>query len=189
MRRKFTYFAESNRKKMKRVFIIMTLVLVTASMWGQTAKVKWYTIQEAEQLIKKSPRPMMIDTYTDWCGWCKKLDADTFSNAVIAEILNTRFYPVKFNAEGKDPIVFQGDTYINDGKSGPTHQLAIKMIKGQTGYPNIVFFNDKIQLLTNVAGYMPPKDLEVILNFFADKAYEKQQTFEAYRQAFRGKVQ
>lgn len=154
---------------------------------GQKTSIKWYTIEDAEKMVKNSPRPIFIDTYTDWCGWCKKLDAETFSNPVIAEILNSRFYPVKFDAEGKDPVVFQGTTFINDGKSGKSHQLAIALLRGQMQYPNMVFFNEKLQLVTNVPGYQVPKDMEVILGYFADKAYENQK-FEDYSKSFKGKL-
>lgn len=155
--------------------------------FSQVKEVKWYTIEEAEKLIKTDPRPIFIDTFTDWCGWCKKLDQDTFSNPVIAEILNTRFYPVKFDAEGKEPVKFQGKTFINDGKAGRTHQLAIVLLKGQLGYPNIVFLNEKAELLTNFPGYRSAKAMEVLISYFAEKAYDRQ-NFEDFEKTFNGKV-
>jgi thioredoxin-related protein len=172
---------------MKKNLLVISIIAFSISAWGQKTTVKWYTIQEAEKLIQTDPRPMLVDTYTDWCGWCKKLDADTFSDPVIAEILNSKFYPVKFNAEGAEPVLFQGTTFINDGKSGRSHQLAIAMLKGQMSYPNLVFFNEKIQLVTNVPGFREPKDMEVLLSYFADKAYEKQ-NFEDYQKTFKGKL-
>lgn len=155
---------------------------------AQSVQVKWYTIQEAEKMVKSNPRPIVIDTYTDWCGWCKKLDQETFSNPVVAEILNTKFYAVKFNAEGKDPVTFLGRNFVNDGKSGRSHQLAIALLQGQMSYPNLVFFNEKLQLLTNVPGYREAKEMEVLLSFFADKAYEKV-NFQDYGKNFKGRVQ
>lgn len=172
---------------MKKALIALLLILPGTVLTAQKASVKWYTIQEAEKLAKANPRPLMIDTYTDWCGWCKKLDKDTFSNAVIAEILNTKFYPVKFDAEGASPVTFLGKSFVNDGKSGKTHQLAIALLNGKMSYPNLVFMNDQLQLLTNIAGYMEPKDIEPLLMFFAEKAYEKQ-NFEDYSKTFKGKL-
>jgi thioredoxin-related protein len=172
---------------MKIKLLILVLFSIIQSSYCQKTEVKWYTIQEAEKLIRESPRPMIVDTFTDWCTWCKKLDTATFSNPIIAEMLNNKFYPVKFDAEGKDSCRFQGTTFINDGKSGKAHQLAVAMLRGQMAYPNIVFFNEKIQLLTNVPGYRTAKEMEVLLRFFADKIYEKK-SFQDFEKSFVGRV-
>jgi thioredoxin-related protein len=173
---------------MKKILFISALIFNSVFVFSQEKAVKWFTLEEAVKLMQKNPRPILIDTYTDWCGWCKKLDKDTFSNPVIADILNNKFYPVKFDAEGKDPVVFQGTTYINDGKAGKAHQLAVAMLKGQLAYPNIVFFNEKIQLLTNFPGYIDAKQMEVLLSFIAEKAYDKQ-NYQDFQKSFVGKVQ
>lgn len=172
---------------MKNLLYTLVFLMVTVSMNGQGKAVKWYTIQEAEKLAKISPRPLVIDTFTDWCGWCKKLDQETFSNPVIAEILNTKFYPVKFNAEGKEPVTFQGMNFVNDGKAGKTHQFAVALLRGQLSYPNLVFFNEHFQLVTNVPGFRDAKEMEILLSFFADKAYEKT-SYQDYGKTFRSKI-
>jgi len=180
---------------MKKIFLFLLIVLAAHNSFAQAQSsynkaVKWYTIQEAEKLMKESPRPLFIDTYTDWCGWCKRMDQDTFTNSVIAEILNTKFYPVKFNAEGKDKVIFLGQTFVNDGKAGRTHQLAVALLYGQLSYPTVVFLtqdDDKLGV-TPVPGYRPPKEMEPLLSFFADKAY-KSKTWEEYHTSFVGKVQ
>ena len=66
--------------------------------------VKWMTFKEAFEANKKTPKPFLIDVYTDWCGWCKRMMATTYSNPAIAAYVNQNFYPVKFNAETKDSI-------------------------------------------------------------------------------------
>jgi thioredoxin-related protein len=158
---------------------------------SENSKIKWYTIQEAEKLNQQSPRTIFIDTYTDWCGWCKKMDKDTFTNSVISDLLNTRFYPVKFNAEGKESVTFHGTTYIFDGKSGDANQLAVQLLNGQLSYPTVVFLDIKPDgkiTVQPVPGYREPKDMEVLLSYFADKAYLNQK-WEDYQKTFKGKVQ
>ncbi|MBA4322756.1 MAG: thioredoxin, partial [Odoribacter sp.] len=177
-----------NKFIMKKAITILFAVLYSVLLFSQEKKIKWYSIEEAEKLIKDNPRPLFIDTYTDWCGWCKKLDQETFSNPVVAEILSTRYYPVKFDAEGKQNVFFLGKTYINDGKAGKAHQLAVALLQGQLSYPTVVFLNEKGQLLTPVPGFRNAKEMEKLLSFFAEKAYEKQ-NFDDFQKSFKGRIQ
>jgi thioredoxin-related protein len=171
------------------VSVVLTIISQAFSQGGQG--VKWYTIGEVDKLLKASPKPVFIDAYTDWCGWCKKMDIDTFSNPVIADILNTRFYPVKFNAESRESITFLGQTFINDGKAGKAHQLAVALLQGQLSYPTVIFMNiqkDGNFGISPVPGYKVPKEMEIMLSFFADKAYETQK-WDEYQKTFKGKIQ
>ncbi|NSW95400.1 MAG: DUF255 domain-containing protein [Bacteroidales bacterium] len=176
---------------MKQIlFFLVILINITSFSYSQTATVKWYTIQEAEKLSKQTPKPIFIDTYTDWCGWCKKMDQETFTNPIIAEILNQKFYPVKFDAEGKESVTFLGQTFINDGKYGKAHQLAVALLNGRLSYPTVVFLTlqDNKYSVSPVPGFRQPKDMEVLLSYFADKAYLSQK-WEDYQKSFKGRIQ
>jgi hypothetical protein len=97
---------------------------------------------------------------------------------------------VKFNAEGKESITVFGQTYINDGKSGNAHQLAVALLKGQLSYPTVVFLfpqQDGKIAAEPIPGFREAKDMETLLSFFADKAYTTQK-WEDYQKSFQGKV-
>ena len=99
-------------RKLLFTFFFSSVVLLS---FGQKHKgpINWLSIEEASVLYQQNPKPMFIDVYTDWCGWCKRMDASTFQDASIAQYLNSNFYAVKLNAESSDSLRFMGKTYYN----------------------------------------------------------------------------
>ena len=158
-------------KKLVALIILASFGLINNGS-AQEAKVKWYSFEEAVELNKKEQRKIFIDVYTDWCGWCKKMDANTFSNPEIAKILNEQYYAVKLDAEQRGDINFKGHTYkfIANGKRG-YHELAAALLQGKMSYPSVAYLNEQSELLTAVPGYQTPDRLEPILMFFAEDAF------------------
>lgn len=169
----------------KWMLSLLTVLLFSGlNLTAQDREVKWYSIEEAIELNKKEQRKIFIDVYTDWCGWCKKMEATTFTDPAIAKILNEDYYAVRFDAETKDTINFSGQIFINDGnKSRSPHQLAVALLQGKMSYPSVAYLNEQSQLLTAVPGYYTAEKLEPILLFFAEDAF-KTQSFEEFQKEF-----
>jgi thioredoxin-related protein len=129
--------------------------------------IQWMTWEEAVAASLIEPRKIVVDVYTDWCGWCKRMDAQTFSDKDIAEFINTNYYAVKFNAEQKEDIDFNGETYsfVSHGRRG-YHELAAEITQGRLSYPTVVFLNEKFELIQSIPGFQGPADFEVILTYF-----------------------
>ena len=154
------------------------------------AEFRWYTFEEALALNKQNPKKILVDIYTDWCGWCVKMDNTTWKDSTIRDYMAANFYPVKLNAERKDTVVFNGNTYVNPSPNVPssTHQLAISLLQGQMSYPSYVLLNEKFEILNMVKGYKVPKEMEVLLHYVAEGAYDKM-TYEKYAETFKGTIQ
>jgi thioredoxin-related protein len=154
------------------------------------AQIKWYSFEEAYVLNKKKPRKIFIDVYTEWCGWCKKMDATTFVDPVIVKYMNSNYYCVKLDAERKDTVIIDGVTFTNPNPSNKrsVHQLARELLRGNMSYPSYVFLNEKSQMLTVVAGYQPAKEFEPMIHYFAEDAFSGT-SWEDYRKTFKGKIE
>lgn len=160
-----------------------------------TGKIQWVSLEEAQRLAKKTPKPIFVDVYTDWCGPCKMLDRNTFSDAQLAEYVNKHYYAVKFNAESGAPVTFKGQKFENPdfdasrtgGRNG-THQLtyAIANLNGRIAYPTLVYLDSDLNVLTPVQGYMTPEQLEPILAYFAEGHY-KQMEYQAFMNGFKSR--
>jgi thioredoxin-related protein len=150
--------------------------------------VKWYNIEEAIKLNEKNPKKIFIDVYTDWCGWCKTMDKNTFNNPQIAEYLNKYYYPVKFNAESKQDITYKGTVYKNKGtETRSAHDFAVALLNGQLSYPSVVYMDGDSKPLTAVPGYTTPVDIEPILVFFGEDFY-KTTKWEDFKAKFVSKL-
>jgi len=168
----------------KRWLLVILLVIITLGAHAQSNKVEWYRFEKAVELNQEEPKKILVDVYTDWCGWCKKMKKETFNHPAIAQYINQHFYPVRFNAEGSQEVTFKGKTFRQKGTgSRKTHELAIALLQGRMSYPSVAYMDEKNQLITAVPGYYSPKDIEPILKFFVSDAY-KNQSFEEFKKEF-----
>lgn len=151
-------------------------------------KVKWYSIEDVEKLVKSKPKKILIDVYTDWCGWCKKMDASTFTNPVITSYINENFYAVKFNAETADTINFHGGKYINLIRSGrSTHPLAVSLLGWRISYPTIVYLMETLDYIGPIPGYQTPEQFEGTLNYIVQEKF-RTISLEEFQKTFVGTI-
>lgn len=158
-----------------------------ASSTEATAKIKWVDIGEAEAQNEKKPKKVFLDMYTDWCGWCKKMDQSTFINPVIVDYMNRNFYAVKFNAERKDEVAFKGKKYVNANPTGnrSSHDLARYLMNNRMSYPSFVFMDENLNVITIVPGFRKAPEFEAILNYIGSDSY-KTIKWEDFNASFKG---
>jgi len=145
-------------------------------------EIHWLTWDEAQVKMKHIPKKVWVDVYTDWCGWCKRMDATTFKNPDLVRYMNQKFYAVRFNAEKDDHIMFLGKQYDIVPQTR-TSQLAIDLMHGQLSYPTGIFMEEGFQNPQPVPGYHPTQEMEMILRYLGDNTY-KTTKFEEYQKTF-----
>ncbi len=139
---------------------------------AKKGEVKWLSFEEAVELQQKKPKKLLIDVYTDWCGYCKKMDKTTYSDPIVAAYINEHYYPVKFNAEGKDPITFRNKTFAFKPEY-KSHELALSLLNGKMSFPTTVFLDEQMNMIQPLPGYLEAKEFSTILRYFGENAHKK----------------
>jgi thiol:disulfide interchange protein len=109
---------------------------------------------------KEQHKFVMVDVYTDWCVYCKKLDREVYADPDIEKYLAEKFIVVKANAEDKGP----GEAFCS---------------KFDTfgAYPTIVFFDGnrvKEKPVAKIAGYLSPVEFNTALHSIVEsKKYKR----------------
>jgi thioredoxin-related protein len=124
-------------------------------------------------MAQKNPKKILVDVYTKWCGPCKMMDKNTFTDAMIIKQVSKNFHAVKFNAEDPNPITFQGKEYKNPNYKpnargrNATHQLS--RFFEVPGYPTLVVMDENMKILGQIVGYKRPEQLSAELARYFDQ--------------------
>ena len=144
---------------------------------------KWHTWEEAVELNKTKPKKIFVDVYTDWCGWCKRMDRSTFADEKVAAYMAANYYAVKLNAEQKADIKFNGEVFkfVDSGNGKGVHTLAYALLDGKMGYPSMVYLNEKYERIMISPGYKEAPDMLKELKFAAEEKY-RETSWESYKE-------
>ena len=146
-------------------FLSFSLALtLTNTVQGQES-IQWMKFEEALAANAKNPKMILVDVYTDWCGWCKKMDKDTFTDPRVIAHFKKNFYAVKLNAEDtKRRFPFMGKTF-----SEAEMAAAMRV----NSYPNFVVIEPGLQNLAQLPGYREPEAFLAGLAELIEKAFKK----------------
>ena len=136
--------------------------------------IQWITWEQATELNKTKPKKFVIDVFTEWCGWCKKMDREIFTDATVAKFVSENYYAVKLDAEQKTDIIFNNHTFkfVQQGRSG-FHEFAATLLDNNMGYPTLVYLSEKYERTVISPGYKDAPTLMKELKFTAEEHYKK----------------
>lgn len=158
---------------------------------GLQAQVDWKTIEQASKVDKsKNTKLFFVDFSTSWCGWCKKMDRETFSDPVVSAILNKYYIPVHFDAEGSSTFTWNDVKYSNTQASGQkpqTHPFTRAILGQKVGYPSFAIFSKNGSLTQILQGYQNAYDFSMTLWYFCS-GDNQQYTFDEYQQIFQEEI-
>ncbi|QRR02562.1 thioredoxin family protein [Dyadobacter sandarakinus] len=173
-----------NRTRLCFSIVMLSLAVLTSFRAEKPVEkegIQWLTIEEAYAKVQQQPKKVMIDLYTDWCGWCKVMDRETFKNKAVIDYVNKNYYAVKLDAEQKEKITLgkQQFEYLSEGGRG-INQIALALTNNQPSFPTTIFLDDQFQMIQPLAGYLKPKEFHQVITFIGGD-FHKKEAFETYK--------
>ncbi len=150
-------------------------------------KIKWKTLDEAQELNKTTPKKMLLNFYNYNKISCTLMRTQTYNQNEIAGYLNEKFYPVNIDVFTQDTLEIKGITYINENKSYKYHQLPIAALEGKMNFPAFIILDESGKVLAKYQEYMTPEKLEGIIHFYGEDTY-KTEKFSTFISKFKSKL-
>ncbi|WP_421918614.1 thioredoxin family protein [Marinifilum sp.] len=119
---------------MKKLLLVVVAILGINSAFSQGIEFEHGTLAEAFAKAKKENKMVFVDTYTSWCGPCKRLSKEVFPQKIVGDYFNPRFVNVKIDAEKGEGVDFAKKYKI-------------------TNYPTLLFFSPDGEEMHRVLGF------------------------------------
>ena len=131
---------------------------------ARTSDLKWLRLTEGLETAKKGKKKLLVDVYTDWCGWCKKMDADVYSDAGVKKYLKEKYVLVKMDAESAGKVEYAGEKLS---------EAELSAAFGVRGYPTTIFLLPNGDPITLLPGYVQADNFLSVLTYIGEDHYQK----------------
>ena len=161
---------------MKRSFpyallALSLLCLVPPSGIARAEEIRWRDWNSGLKEASSTKRPILVDVYTDWCGWYKRMDRDVYARADVRDYLARHFVTIKLNPEADLSANYEGKAYT--GRS-----LAWRF--RVTGYPTTIFLHAQGDHIANAPGYVPADRFLLLLRYVGDGHLDRGVSFDDF---------
>ncbi|MFC1513641.1 thioredoxin family protein [candidate division KSB1 bacterium] len=138
----------------------------------EKSPVKWMSFDEGFKKAAADKKLLVVDVYTDWCTYCKKMDSETFTDKKVADYMVEKYVSIKLNAEAKETINYSKKSFTPMEWAGSM---------GVTGYPTVIFFEPDGKPITALGGYAEAKDFYDVLVFIGSGDIKTGISFQDWR--------
>lgn len=137
----------------KKVIPTTTTKAADTTKVSAAGKINWLAYDKGAAEAKKSNKHMFIDFTASWCGWCKKMEKETFSQPDVIAMLNNNFIPIKVWGDSESQLNIDGYKVTEKEFAGS---------RGVQGYPTFVFESPARESITGFSGY---RDAPTLMNY------------------------
>jgi thioredoxin-related protein len=159
--------------------LLPALIGLSLPMAARAAQPEWRAWNDGMRQAAATGRPMIVDVYTDWCGWCKRMDRDVYARTEIADYLRKRYVTIRLNAESSTGALYEGRNYTSEG---------IAQRFRVSGYPTTIFLRANGEHMANVPGYVPADRFLLLLRYVAEGHADRNEPFAEFEKSQAGRT-
>lgn len=149
-----------------RIVLVSALLASCAGGPEDGRDFEYHSMAKAQKLAESNDKKIIVDVYTDWCTFCKKLENEVYPDDRIGAVVNEYFYVVRVNAESEEMLVYNGRKIA---------MSEFTKLLGVSTYPSTVFIDKKGTTIGQQSGYMEVEVFEKLLAFVGSSAYRTMQ--------------
>jgi len=132
------------------LFFCIFITFLGSNVWA--GRVQWIDYNKGLAKAKTEKKPILLNFFANWCGYCVKMEKETFSDRTVANFLNDTFVPIRVNSD-KEP--------------------RISAMYGVRGLPYFWFLTDKGERIASIPGFIPASMFINYLRYIQTSSYQK----------------
>jgi len=137
------------------IVLVVSDVLIGQPTYGQNLKLDWKSFEDAIEIAKTDQKPIMVDVWAPWCGWCKKMQKEVYPEH--SETLKNDFILTRLNRDDNNSKV----KYLDQSLS----HLRLAQRFNVQSVPAVVFLSADGNYLFHVSGYVEPQKFKQVLMY------------------------
>jgi thioredoxin-related protein len=145
-----------------------------------TTKINWLSYDKGLEEAKKSGKHIVIDFTAKWCGYCKKMEKETFSNPEVIKFMNANYVNIRVDGDSQTELNVNGYKITESNLARAEYQV--------TGYPTFWFLKPNADRIAPIPGYVPTDRFLDIAYYVKDGLYDKMKFDEYMRNGGRKKA-
>ncbi len=129
--------------KIKSRILFLLLFVASITMSAQVEFIEVETLAEMNAAKKKASDQMLmlyVDVYATWCGPCKMMDSEVYTDPAVADYMNTHYLSVRMDGESDFGRMYASEQQLE-------------------GYPSMFIFSDDGERVSKIVGFTPAEEL------------------------------